>query len=76
MSNPGPSAERPYSPCTNQCVYDERAGRCRGCHRTMAEIVGWTNLPAPQRERVWRRVEASLAQARLAPAPLVDGKGP
>ena len=58
------SSERPYSPCTNQCVYDESAGRCRGCHRTMDEIMGWPGYNDAQRERVWRRVERSLARAQ------------
>ncbi|MBI5833777.1 MAG: DUF1289 domain-containing protein [Armatimonadetes bacterium] len=71
MSQMEHGAERPYSPCTNQCVYDESSGHCRGCHRTMDEIMGWPGLSDDRRERIWRRVEASLARQRAG-----QGTGP
>jgi len=31
------------SPCIKICVLDAERGRCRGCHRTLAEISRWMN---------------------------------
>ena len=30
------------SPCISVCEIDEESGFCKGCHRTRAEIRGWS----------------------------------
>jgi predicted Fe-S protein YdhL (DUF1289 family) len=50
---------RPFSPCTNQCLYDDRERICRGCLRTMPEILGWMNMTDAEREGVWQRLDAA-----------------
>ncbi|HEX5693317.1 MAG TPA: DUF1289 domain-containing protein [Arenimonas sp.] len=36
------------SPCIGVCVLDEQ-GLCEGCHRTGAEIAGWSQMNDEQR---------------------------
>ncbi|HAZ62786.1 MAG TPA: DUF1289 domain-containing protein [Armatimonadetes bacterium] len=50
-------AERPFSPCIQQCHFDTTTRRCSGCHRTMEEISGWVSFSSAQRERIWARIE-------------------
>lgn len=39
----------PSSPCVKICLIDEASGRCRGCGRTLDEIVGWGALGEGER---------------------------
>ena len=57
---PGSDAEPgPRSPCTGVCALSADTGLCRGCLRTMDEIMGWPALePAGKRcllDRLARR---------------------
>lgn len=38
------------SPCTGVCCLDEK-GLCEGCHRTSAEIAGWSQMNDDERLR-------------------------
>ena len=40
------------TPCINVCVIDEVSGLCAGCHRSRAEIAGWTSLGADRRHQI------------------------
>lgn len=37
------------SPCIQVCAIDGQSGLCLGCHRTLAEIAGWTKLTDAER---------------------------
>ena len=43
------------SPCIGVCVLDEQ-GLCEGCHRTGAEIAGWSQMNDEQRLHVMEDV--------------------
>lgn len=61
------STDQADSPCVNFCRIDEVTGWCRGCRRTIKEIMGWEQ--ASEEER--RVVIADLANRHL-PAVLGD----
>ncbi len=52
------------SPCINVCQMDEASGWCKGCLRTIDEIVVWSRLSDAQRAAVL----AQLPQRRAARA--------
>jgi len=38
------------SPCVNKCGLDDRE-ICRGCFRSIDEIIGWEKMPTEQRQQ-------------------------
>lgn len=54
----------PPSPCIAVCVLDPGTGLCRGCFRTLPEIVAWPKLAAEEK----RRIVAALPARRTARA--------
>jgi uncharacterized protein len=40
------------SPCIRLCVVDPETGFCRGCRRTLAEIVAWPTLSEDDKRRI------------------------
>lgn len=44
------------SPCISVCRMDEGEGLCRGCLRTIDEIVAWGRLSEADKRRVWREI--------------------
>ena len=40
------------TPCINICEFDEAAGVCLGCGRTLAEIAGWATMTSAERRRI------------------------
>lgn len=40
------------SPCVKICVVDSESGLCLGCHRTLAEVAGWTRFSDAERTRI------------------------
>lgn len=60
---PDPTIE---SPCVKICTLDTRAGVCRGCGRTLAEIAGWVRMSAAERSRIIAELPARLAAEPLA----------
>jgi uncharacterized protein len=40
------------SPCIKVCVIDPASGVCDGCHRSLAEIAGWSRYPGAERRRI------------------------
>lgn len=48
------------SPCIKQCALDEHEV-CRGCYRSITEIIGWGNKSEEQKKRILancaRRIE-------------------
>jgi len=64
--NPGMHPELPHpvpSPCINVCEMDAATGLCRGCLRTIDEIVAWGAAGDDYKRAVWneiRRREAAI----------------
>jgi len=51
------------SPCINVCEMDKQSGLCRGCLRTIEEIVAWGGAGDDYKRAVWqeiRRRESAL----------------
>lgn len=46
------------SPCINVCEMDERSGLCRGCARTIDEIIAWSKLDDDAKRAVWKQLPA------------------
>jgi predicted Fe-S protein YdhL (DUF1289 family) len=41
------------SPCINICQMDETTGWCKGCQRTIDEIIDWSVAPEPKKRQIW-----------------------
>lgn len=52
MQTPLPDIDTVASPCVNQCRLDERNGLCRGCRRTLDEIVAWGTASELQKRAI------------------------
>jgi hypothetical protein len=59
---PGPGVP---SPCISVCELDERSGRCKGCHRDLAELSAWGRMTDAQKLLVWQRIEARQSGATV-----------
>jgi predicted Fe-S protein YdhL (DUF1289 family) len=55
------------SPCVKICTLDTRAGMCRGCGRTLAEIADWVRMSAEARVRIMAELPARLAATQPMP---------
>jgi predicted Fe-S protein YdhL (DUF1289 family) len=56
------------SPCINVCQMDEASGWCKGCLRTIDEIVVWSRLSDAQRAAVLGQLpQRRAARARSRP---------
>lgn len=54
------------SPCISVCRMHESSGLCRGCFRTIDEIVAWGRQTDHERRVVWQQI---VRRAGLMPAP-------
>lgn len=58
------------SPCTKDCKIDPATGLCRGCLRTMQEIIRWGSANAEEQARTLTAVagrRASRGDTNKAP---------
>ena len=46
------------SPCIEVCKMSSATGYCEGCHRTVAEIAGWSDYSDEQKRAVLARLPA------------------
>lgn len=51
------------SPCINVCEMDARSGYCRGCARTIDEIIAWSKLDDAAKRAVWKQLPARREQS-------------
>jgi uncharacterized protein len=49
------------SPCVNVCKMNAVTGLCAGCHRTIAEIAGWSSYSDDEKRVVLARLPARKA---------------
>ena len=47
------------SPCIDKCKYDEDKV-CMGCHRSMHEIVNWSDFSDDKKTGIIKRVEIKM----------------
>jgi uncharacterized protein len=45
------------SPCDGNCYIDTLTQLCRGCYRTINEIISWTSASEEQRKNILDLVE-------------------
>lgn len=50
------------SPCTGVCTMDTQAGLCRGCQRTIEEIIDWSSATEERKRAVWVRIQQRRAE--------------
>ncbi|MBN1300762.1 MAG: DUF1289 domain-containing protein [Melioribacteraceae bacterium] len=46
------------SPCNNRCEIDSSLNLCKGCYRTLQEIISWGMMSDFERLQVLKLVEA------------------
>ena len=46
------------SPCINLCEMDPASGYCRGCMRTIDEIVAWGQASEQAKRAIWEQIRA------------------
>ena len=46
----------PDTPCIAICSTSQGDPYCKGCGRTFEEVQKWTELTAPQKRMVWKRI--------------------
>jgi uncharacterized protein len=52
--------DHPASPCTGTCTLDPVSKLCRGCARTIDEIMAWPAASAVQKTAILRDVSERL----------------
>ena len=50
------------SPCINLCEMTPETGFCRGCMRTIDEIVNWGSAGDAYKRQVWAEIRRREAQ--------------
>jgi uncharacterized protein len=58
------------SPCISVCQMDAATGWCKGCYRTIAEIVAWGQGSEAYQRAVWETLPERHAQVTFAEAKL------
>jgi predicted Fe-S protein YdhL (DUF1289 family) len=54
---PDPELQTPVpSPCINLCEMDGKTGFCRGCLRTIDEIMAWGSANDEVKRAIWREI--------------------
>lgn len=52
------------SPCISKCQMDEASRLCRGCWRTIEEIIAWSSMEDGGKEQVWLLIEQRKEQRK------------
>lgn len=50
------------SPCVRICVMDPVSGLCRGCARTLDEIVAWGTMTPDRRRTIMRELDQRMVR--------------
>jgi len=45
------------SPCNNECIIDPVTHFCKGCFRTMEEIIRWSFISSKEQNEILQKVE-------------------
>ena len=50
--------EGPYpTPCIGICHMDSKSGLCKGCHRTIDEIIDWGVASESKKFAIWQEIK-------------------
>jgi predicted Fe-S protein YdhL (DUF1289 family) len=49
------------SPCISICQIDEVTGWCKGCQRTIEEIIDWSVAPEAKKRQIWLAINERRA---------------
>ncbi|MBS7808277.1 DUF1289 domain-containing protein [Variovorax sp. PCZ-1] len=58
------------SPCISVCQMDKTTGWCKGCYRTIEEIIAWGQGSEALKTSVWQALPARHRQADFLEAHL------
>lgn len=58
------------SPCISVCQMDSTTGWCKGCYRTIDEIMAWGQGSEALKQAVWQALPERHAQANFPEAQL------
>lgn len=58
------------SPCISVCRMDAATGWCKGCYRTIDEIIAWGQGSAAYQQDVWLALPKRYAQVAFPEAQL------
>jgi uncharacterized protein len=58
------------SPCISVCQMDSATGWCKGCYRTIDEIIAWGQGSEALKQAVWQQLPKRHAQADFLEAHL------
>ncbi|WP_439528572.1 DUF1289 domain-containing protein [Pannonibacter sp.] len=56
------------SPCVRICVMDPVSGLCRGCARTLDEIVAWGTMSLDQRRTIMSELDGRMDRIAVVEA--------
>lgn len=45
------------SPCNNNCIIDPKTNYCKGCFRTISEIISWLNYSDKEKLLVVEKIK-------------------
>ncbi len=51
------SSQNQISPCNKKCIMDPVTNYCKGCFRTIEEIIQWTHFTIEERNQVIQQAE-------------------
>lgn len=46
------------SPCNNSCIMDFQTKLCKGCFRTIEEIISWSNISSEEKRQIIEKVQS------------------
>jgi predicted Fe-S protein YdhL (DUF1289 family) len=49
------------SPCISICQMEEVTGLCKGCQRTIGEIIDWAVAPEAKKRQIWLAINERRA---------------
>ncbi|MFM7332438.1 MAG: DUF1289 domain-containing protein [Brachymonas sp.] len=58
------------SPCISVCQMDAATGWCKGCYRTIEEIMVWGQASDQAKQAIWQQLKTRHSQAKFEQAVL------
>lgn len=49
------------SPCRKTCQIDLKTGYCKGCYRTLTEIIDWKDLVDEEKKKILEKIKERTA---------------
>ncbi|MHB9039626.1 MAG: DUF1289 domain-containing protein [Melioribacteraceae bacterium] len=58
------SGQNQISPCNNKCIMDPVTNYCKGCFRTIEEIIQWTHFSVEEKNQILQQAEIRKSSSR------------